>query len=154
MNTTKSFLRLYRMLVETAGSQGFNDGAIWAGTGTVTAGVPAVKYGHIVDEFGQSLMGFYTVPAGKQAFLLDTFFTVPKGKAITASITVRPFGGVFNIKDHFNFYEGVFQFFYPVPVAFDEKSDIECRGLTDSGTSEISAGFNLVLVDKVLQNNI
>ena len=69
VNTTNSFLRVFRMIVDTAGSGGQNAGKIYAGTGTVTSGVPANKYGVIDVGDNQTLMCFWTVPAGYTAYL-------------------------------------------------------------------------------------
>ena len=41
VNTTNEFLRINRMVVKSAGTGGQNAGVIYAGTGTVTTGVPA-----------------------------------------------------------------------------------------------------------------
>jgi len=47
VNTTNSFLRINRMVVRSAGTGEKNAGVIYAGAGTVTAGVPANKYATI-----------------------------------------------------------------------------------------------------------
>ena len=65
VNTTQSYLRINRMIVRSAGSGGANAGVIYAGTGTVTTGVPANIYATINgDGSNQTLMALWTVPAG------------------------------------------------------------------------------------------
>jgi hypothetical protein len=73
VNTTQSFLRINRMVVRSAGSGGANAGVIYAGTGTVTTGVPANVYASVngVTGSNQSLMALWTVPAGYTAYLLQ-----------------------------------------------------------------------------------
>ena len=73
VNTTKEYLRINRMIVRSAGTGGQNAGVIYAGTGTVTSGVPANKYATINGVAGsnQSLMALWTIPAGYTGFLVQ-----------------------------------------------------------------------------------
>jgi len=59
-----SLIRVYRAYVLTAGTGNSNAGDIWIGTGTITAGVPAVKYAGILTGLGQTLMAIYTIANG------------------------------------------------------------------------------------------
>ena len=58
VDTTKEYLRINRMIVRSAGSSGTNAGVIYAGTGTVTAGVPANKYATVAAGNGTITYGF------------------------------------------------------------------------------------------------
>jgi len=98
VNTTQSFLRVYRMIVRSAGTGGTNAGVIYAGTGTVTAGVPANKYATVAVGDGQSLMALWTVPRGYTAYLFQTNVTAActtSNKLLTTTIVARPSGEVF-----------------------------------------------------------
>jgi hypothetical protein len=104
VNTTNSFLRINRMVVRTAGTGGTNAGVIYAGTGTVTTGVPANKYATVAIGDGQSLMALWTVPAGFTLYVYQTDVTVAttqNNKYATISLVARPLGEVFQIKDRF-----------------------------------------------------
>ena len=57
------------MEVLTAGSGGANAGKVYAGTGTITSGVPANKYAVIAIGENQTLMALWTVPAGYTAYI-------------------------------------------------------------------------------------
>ena len=68
-------LRVNSLIVLTAGSAGNNQGQIYLGTGTVTAGVPATKYSIMPVNINVSRTGVYTVPAGKRYSLASNIFS-------------------------------------------------------------------------------
>lgn len=68
--TSNSFYRINRVKGLTAGSTGENQGKIYIGSGTVTAGVPATVHAVICDKGNKSCGSFYTVPKGSTAFLM------------------------------------------------------------------------------------
>lgn len=151
VNTTNSYIRIYRMVVRSAGSGGQNAGVIYAGTGTVTAGVPANKYATIAVGDNQTLMALWTVPAGYTAYLLQTdvtLATTQNNKYCTVSIVVRPFGEVFQVKDRFVKSESSTNQTYSIPVMFEEKTDIEVRAIGDSAGADIaiSAGLDFIYI--------
>ena len=84
--TTQEFKANNKMTVVTAGAGGKNAGTIWCGSGTFTAGVPAVKYANIAigANIGQS--GQYTVPANKQAIIHDVIIRNGAIVAVTGNI--------------------------------------------------------------------
>lgn len=140
VNTTKSYLRINRMIVRSAGSGATNAGVIYAGTGTVTAGVPANKYATIAVEDGQSLMALWTVPAGYTLYVLQTDVTVAttqNNKYATVSLVARPLGEVFQVKDRFVKAESQTTINYSFPLRFEEKTDIEYRCIGDSSGADI-----------------
>ena len=151
VNTTNSYLRINRGIVKSAGSGGQNAGVIYAGTGTVTAGVPANKYLSIAIGDNQTLMALWTVPAGYTAFLLQTDVTVAtiqNNKYCTAKLVARPYGEVFQVKDVFVKSQGSTTQVYSIPIRFDEKTDIEWRAIGDSAGADIaiSAGIEILYI--------
>ena len=141
VNTTNSFLRINRMVVRTAGTGGTNAGVIYAGTGTVTTGVPANKYATIAIGDGQTLMALWTVPAGFTLYIYQTDVTVAttqNNKYATASLVARPLGEVFQVKDRFVKAEGQTAIEYAFPLKFEEKTDIEYRCVGDSAGADIA----------------
>jgi hypothetical protein len=140
VNTTNSFLRINRMIVRTAGTGGTNAGVIYAGTGTVTTGVPANKYATVATGDGQSLMALWTVPAGFTLYVYQTDVTVAttqNNKYATISLVARPFGEVFQVKDRFAKAESQTTIDYSFPLKFEEKTDIEYRCIGDSAGADI-----------------
>lgn len=141
VNTTNSYLRINRGIVRSAGSGGQNAGVIYAGTGTVTAGVPANTYLSIAISDNQTLMALWTVPAGYTAFLLETDVTVAttqNNKYCTAKLVARPYGEVFQVKDAFVKSQSTTNQVYTVPLVFEEKTDLEWRAIGDSAGADIA----------------
>ena len=151
VTTTNSYLRIFRIVVNSAGSGGENAGVIYAGTGTVTAGVPANKYATISIGDNQTLMAFWTVPANHTAYFLQTDVTVAttqNNKYCTVSLVARPYGEVFQVKDRFVKAESQTTLTYSVPLKFEEKTDIEYRAIGDSSGANISisAAFEIIYI--------
>jgi len=151
VDTVNEFLRINRMVVRSAGSGGTNAGVIYAGTGTVTAGVPANKYATVAAGDGQSLMALWTVPAGYSAYVTQTDITVAttqNNKYATIHFVARPLGEVFQVKDKFVKSEGGHTQLYAFPLKFEEKTDIEFRAIGDSAGADIaiSAGMDIIYI--------
>jgi hypothetical protein len=155
VNTTQSFLRINRMIVRSAGSGGVNAGVIYAGTGTVTTGVPANVYASVngVTGANQSLMALWTVPAGYTAYLLQ--YDVSNGTSSQTPavckliLSVRPYGEVFQSKDVKSLTTGMhIEETFAIPQKFTEKSDIEVRAISSSASVsfDISAAFEIVYI--------
>jgi len=153
VNSVNSFLRINRMVIRSAGSGEINAGVIYAGTGTVTSGVPANKYATIAIGDGQTLMALWTVPAGYTAYLFQTDLTAActtSNKLLNVRIVSRPFGEVFQIKDKFGMGvegETVTQL-YQYPLKFEEKTDLEVRAIGDAGSAniQVSAGLDILYI--------
>ena len=151
VNTTQSFLRVFRMIVNTAGSGNQNAGVIYAGTGTVTSGVPANKYGTIAVGDNQTLMCFWTVPRGYTAYLYQvdiSMNTEVANKYGTVSLVARPNGGVFNVKDKFALSQDIIHQEFKHPIKFAEKTDLEVRAIASSSNANlaVSAGLDIVYI--------
>jgi hypothetical protein len=129
------------MIVRTAGTGGINAGVIYAGTGTVTTGVPANKYATIAIGDGQTLMALWTVPAGFTLYIYQTDVTVAttqNNKYATISLVARPLGEVFQVRDRFVKAESQTTIEYAFPLKFEEKTDIEHRCIGDSSGANIA----------------
>ena len=149
VNSTLSYLRIYRMTVDTAGSGGENAGVIYAGTGTVTSGVPANKYATIAIGDNQTLMALWTVPRGYTAYLSQTDVTAAttqNNKYATVHFVARENGGVFQAKDKFVKAESSHNQQYDVPLKFEEKTDLEFRCVGDSAGADIAVSASMDIV--------
>lgn len=147
VTTTNEYLRLYRAKVisdEPAGD-------IYVGSGTVTTGVPANKYAKIRAGENQTLMAVYTVPAGYDAYIHQGTIssgTSQSNKFATARLKVRPFDEVFQTKAIVTLHNAFVDFDFGTPLRVEEKSDVEARALTSSGTDSISVTLSIVLVKR------
>jgi len=155
VSTTKSYLRVNRMIVRSAGSGGANAGVIYTGTGTVTSGVPANVYASIngVNGSNQSLMALWTVPAGYTAYLLQ--YDISNGTTSNTPavckliLAIRPYGEVFQSKDVKSLTTGMHvEETFTVPTKITEKSDIEIRAISSSNSVsfDISAAFEIIYI--------
>jgi len=154
VNTTQSYLRINRMIVRSAGSGGYNAGIIYAGTGTVTTGVPANIYATINgDGTNQTLMALWTVPAGYTGYLMQ--YDVSNGTTSNTpavckmTLVARPYGEVFQSKDVKSLTTGMhIENTLIVPVKFTEKTDIEVRAVSSSASVvfDISAAFEIIYI--------
>jgi hypothetical protein len=124
---------------------------------TTTPGVPdtAAKVRAKIDlAHQQTLMAIYTVPAGYSAYMLSFWFDGNRltGAAVLATdmvVQVRPFGGVFLTKHTtgWHSYGGHINHTFGVPQRFTEKSDIKIYLAEASGASDVSGGFDLLLLE-------
>ena len=155
VNTTKEYLRINRMIVRSAGTGGANAGVIYAGTGTVTTGVPANVYASIngVTGANQSLMSLWTVPAGYTAYILQ--YDISNGTTSNTPavcklvLAVRPYGEVFQSKDVKSLTTGMHvEETFSIPLKVEEKSDIEVRAISSSNSVsfDISAAFEIIYI--------
>lgn len=150
VNTTNSYLRIVRMYVVTAGSGGTAAGTIYAGTGTVTTGVPATVYGMVALGANQTQMSFWTVPAGYTLYITGLFYTSGNTTANTWTnfqLIQRPLGGVFRQQSSSRVPgNGTFVVDLHAPVSFSEKTDVEIRAIASAGTSNVSAEFEGIYI--------
>lgn len=139
-NAATDLLRIFRVKVTTPGSgQDTN-------VGTITVTIGGSDRAKILPDNGQTLMCLYTIPAGKTAYLLASTISVDKNTDAIFQLFARPFNGAWNLKGQTGTFGVPFTYQYPVPLKFEEKTDLEIRG--DSGnTCGGGAMFDLILVD-------
>ena len=147
--TQLSYLRVYRAFVTLAGSSGTSGGTVYLGSSGATAGVPNTVYANL-GLGNQTQIAAYTVPAGYTLYLDDINFTAgisQAGKVATCSFVSRDQGSnVFRTR-FINVLQSnqlITKFEYPQPYA--EKTDLECRVVTDSSNNAIGASFQGVLI--------
>lgn len=140
-----SFIRLFRMRVETAGSSSSAEGVITATVGGLDLAVLDPTYDN------QTLQATFTVPAGKKAYLIRMQATSTKdNKAAMVGLFTRSNApdSVFTVKQLVEVFRNSVVVQFPVPLEFPEKTDIELRG-KNLGSGQVSVGgtFDIVLVD-------
>ena len=148
--TQLSYLRVYRAFVTLAGSSGTSGGTIYIGSSGATGGVPN---GTVYANLGignQTQIAAYTVPAGYTLYLDDINFTAAlthSQKTATCSFVSRSHGSnVFRTR-FINVLQSnqlITKFEYPQP--FEEKTDLECRIVTNTSNNAIGASFQGVLI--------
>lgn len=148
VNTTHTYTEIQTCSVLTAGSTEHNVGNISIGTGTVTAGVPANIYGHILATENKSLIGHYTVPAGYTGFLIAGGMSsgTEGGTAyITGRLKVRQNGIVYT-SALVTFNNGQVSFDFKYPIAISSGSCIQATAKSTANNESVSCNFQLLLI--------
>ncbi|WP_457635792.1 hypothetical protein [Persephonella sp.] len=147
VNTSNSYLRIHKMTVKSAGSNGSNIGTVYAGTGTVTSGVPANVYAQIGIGENKTLICIYTIPAGKTGYVCSMLASSDSQKTTEVNIVIRNFGEVFREEAEYHFYQDTINGLSNMYIEVPEKSDIEVRAKVGATTAEIASEFCVILVD-------
>lgn len=151
VNTTNSYLRVFRAFVINAGSGGTAAGTIYIGTGTVTSGVPATIYAEIPVGANQTLMAVWTVPANYTAYIARGTLSGASnnaGHAILGKLCFRPLGGVMRVAAEVTLNNGFVPFDFEYPIALPEKTDVEVRAIAINGLNfYCTATFELVYIE-------
>jgi hypothetical protein len=130
------------MIVKTAGSGGYNVGAITATAatdGTVTASIAALT--------NQTLMAIWQVPAGNTFFLSRYYASLNGIVAAHADMELwaKPFGETWQLKHIIGVDTegvGIVDMKFDPPMKFTEKTILRMRASTSGNNSDVSAGFD------------
>ena len=143
VTTTQTFLRVFRMSVETAGTSGNNEGTI---TVTYTGGSDVAAT--ITAGNGQTLMTLYTIPAGYTGYLLSMNVSSGKDQEMVFKFIQRDnsvANAGFQTKQFLEVRGGQTTVIFNAINVIPQKSDIYVSGKASS-TSSASASFDLLLV--------
>jgi len=143
VTTTQTFLRVFRMSVETAGTSGNNEGTI---TVTYTGGSDVAAT--ITEGNGQTLMTLYTIPAGYTGYLLSINLSSGKDQEMQFKFIQRDnsvANAAFQTKQFLDVRGGQTTVIFNAINIIPQKSDIYVSGKASS-TSSSSASFDLLLV--------
>ncbi len=145
--SANTYIRVFRLIVKTAGSVGWNIGKITA----TSAGAGTPRVAQIDPTFNQTTMAIYTVPADKFGFIDLYYGSINKRTSSAANIEIytRLFGEVFQLK-HVMGLSSVgssqFTFRFEYPLLVQPKTDIKIRcGIPTQNDTDISAGFDFLL---------
>ena len=151
--STKSFLRVFRAFVASAGSLQSNKGAVLVSTGASGGGTVLADIGVIGSGttfgLGQTQLALYTIPAGKTGYLCNWNVGIGSyNDTATATLYTRETGNglIFRTRDIMDVPGGLHQRTYTVPFALPEKADIEVRAIATTGTT-VSSAFDIILFD-------
>ncbi len=127
---------------------------VWVSGGGSTAGVPTTTadirgnislVGTLSNEVSTSSVT--SVPAGKTGMVVFGKSSITDGKAIELTFWARTDGGVFHLAHHVDFKDNNYDYFFKLPASLPEKTDLEVRATVDAGTAEVSANYDLILID-------
>ena len=147
--TVNTYTMIYRMKTLTGGTDAGNVGVISAIAqvdGTTTAQISAGQ--------NQTLMAVYMVPAGKTGYITSMGAALNRAGSANADVELwaKPFGGVWTIK-HITGVDkqgtNAFHHIFTLPMRDDfvEKTLIKIRAGATANNTDISAHFDMILVD-------
>lgn len=145
------WLRVNRVFVVTSGSGGTAAGDIYVAVSGVSSGVPTgAVYAKILAGDNQTQQAIYTVPAGSTFYADDASFTAAisiANKNVTAKLVSSNFGSnTFRTRLVQTLQSDILIIPFDYPLAFPEKTDIECRASSDTSNVEVGASFQGVLI--------
>ena len=109
VTTSETWSAYHKHRVLTTGTNNSNTGTIWVGTGTFTAGVPAVRMGSMEVGHNKSATGYYVVPAGHTLYLRQFISTVAtSNKDVEVSLATSTDGSQWYIQSDFGIEAGDF----------------------------------------------
>lgn len=140
VTTENTYLRILGLRVLTAGSGGVNAGIVYAGTGVVALGVPAVVHARIEVGLCRLQAAITTVPYGQTLKTIRIWASELAGKKTKIRFYTRPYGGVFELTMEFGVYQDYAQ--HLIEMSFAAKTDIEMRALSADADADVAAGFD------------
>jgi len=142
--TSNSYLRVFRMVVNTAGSTGSNVGTITAKASTATT-----THAQIDPTNNQTLKINFSVSANKYCLITYAELGVAKADDSQIRFKIRPFGEVFQTKRMLNLFETTVGFSNFEPILVPPKSDITITALSAAGGVSVSANIDYYLIDSL-----
>lgn len=149
VSSVNLYLRINVSIITTAGSGGVNAGTVYVGTGTFTAGVPAVKLDIVSPGKNYTQVGVYTVPANHTLILLQSSLSVGQGKDVIIDFAVRPLGGLMQKRRSIVLFEASEVRLLSIGAIGPEKLDLDIRAMS----SGAAAGNVYATLDGILINN-
>lgn len=149
VNTVNSYDAIESMVVTSVGSGEKNAGLIYAGTGTVTSGVPVVPYSVIGAGENISIVGHWTCPAGFTGYLVYGKFTVGPtsgNQFVLGRLKLRLASGitVTAAKTTISQGEVSYPFEYPIKISPGECITATAQGSGSNNT--VSSYFEILLI--------
>jgi hypothetical protein len=149
VNTVHEYDAIERLSVVSVGSGGVNAGTIYVGTGTVTAGVPAVPYSAIGIGDNLSLVGHWTCPTGYTGYLTAgsiTSGTTTGSQYITARLKQRGQDGIVRTAAITTLNQGSVDYDFSYPVKILEGECITATAKGSGNNNDVSSYFQIVLI--------
>lgn len=149
VNTTNTYTAIERMTVLTVGSGGKNAGVIYAGTGTVTSGVPAAPYSAIGIGDNNSLVGQWTCPTGYTGYLVAgsiTTGTANQNQYITARLKQRGTDGVTRTAAITTISDGTSNYDFSLPIKINAGESISATAVSSGSNNDVASYFQILLI--------
>jgi len=147
-----TFLRVGNAPINVIGANNLNGDVYIASSGALTGGVPdtfSTIQGFIKQDHNIGRASFFTVPAGKTAYLTHSSFSTRKNDEVIIEFIARTENGIILKPQTINLYQN----FTPTPlgyITFVEKTDFEIRLLPQNNNSAVSWVGEFKVIDNTL----
>lgn len=136
VNTTNTNIKhIYRMAVKDVGL-----------VGNISATLSGSVIAQILFDNNQTLMSTYVVPLGYTGYILQGTAATGQGKDATVQFRIRTNDTVFTTVHIAKIYENNYNYIFKVPLPIPEKTVLEVRAKATTGTLDVSASFDIVLI--------
>ena len=149
VDTVNSYLYVNNFYVASVGSGGENAGNINAGTGVVTAGVPAVLYDIIAAGYNNRTTGHYCVPAGYTGYMNEGLFSAGQASgstAVTGYLKQHGPDGILRVGAVTTLNNGATMFNFEQPYTIPEKNCIGASAIGSASNNAVSSFFSIILI--------
>lgn len=149
VETTGSFLRVFRAKVTGVGTGLVNAGDVYIHKSAVSSGVPSVTtavYAKIQAGAGQTLMGVYTVPAGYKMLVHGVAYSIGESaKAGTVRLYAKEFGSGWQVKLQDQLFEVGQDSYFDYPLVFPAKTDVLVQAKAGTGSLVVGCHWHFTL---------
>jgi hypothetical protein len=149
VDTTNSYLYVNKFYVVTAGSGAANAGIVYAGTGSVTLGVPAVIYDLINTGFNNRTTSHYCVPAGYTGYMTKGIVTAGQATGstgVTAYLKQHGPDGLLRVGAVATMNNGSVEYDFDPPYVIPEKNCVGATAIGAANNNAVSTFFNIILI--------
>lgn len=147
VTSSNTYSAVNSMQVLTAGSSKKNDGDIWCGNGTFTAGIPDTKYHWMKAGNSRSKTACYTVPTGKKLWLYAPRMMLNDTTKSADIICYCYDGSLYNVLEYYNLSRGHSGIRSYAMSSLPAGTMIYLNSFVNTGTSGLSVVFDFVLED-------
>jgi hypothetical protein len=154
--TTNSFIRLHRAFIKTTGDR-FTSGK---GNIEIESVTSSSLLARMILGTGRTQLGFYTVPAGYQAYIRSLEVNIDAATNKTATIRLRhvpsntatsaPYNPIIDLFVFDDISSGVHTIEFKSYLKIDEKSDILSDAVASATGTKIEVFYEIFLVKKVV----
>lgn len=149
VETTQSFIDIYRCIVTSSGSGVYNAGNI-----TIRQKTGPITVGQIPAGYNITQMSHFIIPNGYTGFLQGVSGGISGDqsgagtKVGILSLEQKPFGGTWirGFTAGFTSESGPVQFQQPLKSAYTQKTRIKATGITESNNTSVEAFFSFILI--------
>ena len=149
VNTVNAYDAIESMTVLTTGSGGVNAGTIYAGTGTVTSGVPAVPYSAIGVGDNLSLVGHWTCPTGFTGYLVAgklTTGTTNANQYVLGKLKLRDTDGITRTAAIVTLSDGTAWYDFTYPIRLTAGQCITATAEGNGNNNDVSSYFQIIVI--------